>query len=168
MTEMHEIDVIAWPAAQRRMLDLRAFLFATVVTPFVFAISGVIALGYGVVVTAGAAIFGFPAYLLFGVTGAYLALTRLSDGSKGGDLGALFITGILANAGSFALAYGYQLSEGGRYGDPVGDALTYAGLGLIAGPIQALIFGFLYRSWERDRPMHHTHPNQQEGETPCM
>lgn len=167
MTEITEKTLINWPDARRRTIDLRAFIFAASLTPFVFAITGVIGLIYGVVVTAAAAIMGFPAYLMFGLPGAYLALTRISDGSKGGDFGALFIMGILANAGSFVLAYFYQLSEGGRYADPVEDALLYAGLGLIAGPIQALIFGMMYRSWARPDACSTSNPQQHEGEMQC-
>lgn len=168
MTEISEKYLITWPAARRRNIDVGAFVFAAVLTPFAFAITGVIGLFYGVFITAGAAIMGFPAYLLFGLPGAYLALTRLSDGSKGGDFGALFIIGILANAGSFALAYAYLLYEGGRFVAPVDDALLYAGLGLIAGPIQALIFGMMYRNWESRNAKPHPSQKQREGETPCV
>ena len=78
MTEGSEIIHLDWPCTRRVPVDIRAFTIAAVLTPFVFGLSGMIAMFYGVFFTLGAAIMGFPAYLMFGLTGAYIALSRLS------------------------------------------------------------------------------------------
>ena len=168
MTEINERNALSWPPATRMPVDAKAFTIAATLTPFVFGVSGVIIMGYGIFFTLGAAIIGFPAYLLFGLPSAYIALGRLSDGSRSGDYGTLLIVGILANAGSFVLAYLFQLNEGSPYADPIEDALIYAGLGLIAGPVQALIFGWLYRLWAREPERNTKIPKQTKGVTPCV
>ncbi len=168
MTERNEIVYLSWPSAKRMPVDARALIIAAVLTPFVFGFSGVIVMLYGAFFTLGAAIVGFPAYLLFGLPGAFIALSRVSDGSRSGDYGALFLIGLLANAGSFVMAYLYQLNFGSAYANAVEDAQIYAGLGLLAGTAQALIFGWIYRSWAREPQRNINIRKQTKGDTPCV
>ena len=166
MTERVEILDQMVPLHQRRTIVVRAFIWASVLTPFLFAISGVILIGYGLLVTFVAAVLGFPAYLAFGIPGAYWALTRWSSGGRGEDYLALLYIGVLGNLGSFVGAFLYTLIFEGSSADPVESGIWYAGLGLIFGPIQALIFCAVYRGLAEPDRADTTH--QQQGEAPCV
>ena len=169
MTERSEIIDRMLPARTRRVIIWRAFIWAAVATPVILAISGAIFLGYGVIVTLFAAILGFPAYVAFGIPAAFLALSRLSDGSRGADYLALFVVGIFANIGSFAGAYLYSLITEGPGTRPTDDAIWYAALGLVFGPIQALIFGAVYRSLtvQKRTPKSIQLKTRKQGDVPC-
>lgn len=127
-------------------VDWRAFALAMVLTPFLFAISGVILLFYGVLITASAAVLGLPALIIGGVPAAIIAITRmpLADGRAsvgnlvGSGLCAHFLTSIL-----FVLAILAAPLQAGHLGAFLPSYLMF---GVIAAPIEALIFALLYRS----------------------
>ncbi|MEM0988415.1 MAG: hypothetical protein AAGK00_06000 [Pseudomonadota bacterium] len=133
-------------------VDWRAFLNAAWITPVVFAVSGLVFLFYGVFVTVAAVVLGLPAMLFVGLPMAYLAITRCRDREGRASLAAILGAGLLAHLitapvmpGIYVLIY-----SGVTYGNAVG---FYATWGLAAAPIQALIFGLLYRSIERAEPI---------------
>ena len=165
MTERNEIIGRMLPTGTRRVIIWRAFIWAAATTPIILALSGVIFLGYGVIVTLFAAVLGFPAYVAFGIPAAFLALSRLSDGARGADYLALLVVGVFANIGSFAGAYLYSLVTQGPGTRPIEDAIWYAALGLVFGPIQALIFGVVYRS--QTVPSSTRPKTRDQGDVPC-
>lgn len=127
-------------------VDWAVFILAAVLTPVIFAVSGTVILFFGVFLTIGAVIMGAPAYLTLGLLAAYLTITRHAgpDGlpGYGRSMGAAFLATLAAWPGAVAvLMWG---------GDPLGAAVeganVYVGLGLIAGPIQGLLFASIYRA----------------------
>lgn len=133
------------PSAQRYPVSWRSFTIAATATPFVFAVAGVLGAGVGVFFTLGAAILGFPAYLLLGLPAAYFAIARFRNRKGRADVIAITLTGFVANAGSLPLAYLGLVLSGESDGQAADLALTYAGLGMVAAPVMALIFGVIYR-----------------------
>ena len=144
MTEMTGYINAMLPSAQRYRVSWGSFAIAAATTPFVFAVAGVPVAGVGAFYTVGAAVLGFPAHLLLGLPAAYVAITRFRDRKGKVDLLAITLIGFVANAGSLPLAY-LGLSQSGESMRQVADlALLYAGLGMIAAPVMALIFGVIY------------------------
>ena len=84
------------PAAIR--VDRKAFVIAAVLTPFLFALSGVILLGYGFFVTASAAVLGLPALVLLGYPIAWLVISRLPGSDGKAPLGGLCLGSLVALA----------------------------------------------------------------------
>ena len=122
-----------------------AFVAAAVLTPLVFSLTGVIFLLYGVVVTAYAAILGLPAMICLGLPLAYLAISRvpLSDGTA--SVGAIATSGFIANGLALPLGFGVLTLSGQDAGSAWAFMLFYCGCGLLAAPLQAAIFGVVYR-----------------------
>lgn len=152
MTEISVKEVIFLPDAAHHPVDWRAFIFAAVLTPFVFALSGALGLLFGALFTSVAAVLSIPAYLLFGLPTFYYVITRY--GRPTGWSGAFWmaIAGLMANAGSLPLAYYFQLIQGSPISQAQEDALIYAGLGLLCAPIMAVIFGLIFGAWARKVP----------------
>ena len=144
MTEITDrYDTPQQEAAPR--IDWGAFVAAAVVAPMWFAATGVLAFGYGLAFTLVAAVMSLPAYVLFGLPAFYLAIRsfRTQDGRP--DIQAIVLSGFIANALSFPLAYFYGLYSGWAEAQAHGKALWYAGLGMLAAPMIALQFGLSYR-----------------------
>ncbi|MEM7745765.1 MAG: hypothetical protein AAF409_18860 [Pseudomonadota bacterium] len=131
---------------RRVRIDWGAFVLAAVLAPVIFAISGLVLLFYGVFLTIGAVVMGAPVYLTLGLAAAYLAITRHAgpDGlpGYGACLGAAFLATLAAWPGAVAVV----MWGGDPLAAAIGHATTYVFLGLIAGPIQGLLFAWIYRA----------------------
>ena len=124
-----------------------AFIAAAILTPILFALSGIVFFFYGVVITAYAAVLGLPAMILLGLPCAYLVITRRPAQDGLASLGDITMSGLAANF----LAFPFGVLVIAVLGEPISDAiqvvLFYCGCGLIAAPVEALIFGLLYRTF---------------------
>ncbi|MEM9063176.1 MAG: hypothetical protein AAGD13_22170 [Pseudomonadota bacterium] len=147
MTEITDIRAIA-PHGTRPAVDWFAFIFAALTTPVVFGVSGILGLVYGILVTGVAAVLSLPAYVAFGLPAFFLSITRFRSRAGRPDLMVITIFGFLANGLSLPMAYAYSLYDGASEARAIDSALTYAGLGMVAAPVMALIFGLIYRGLE--------------------
>ncbi len=130
-------------------IDWRAFLIAIVVTPFAFAPTGVIFMGYGVVVTLVAAVVGLPAMILIGGPLAYLAITRFPAADGRVSLGAGALTGLIAIVLAGPLGVVAMVIWGESATEAAVVMLYYVAFGLIAAPLEGLIFAAIYRRFAR-------------------
>lgn len=156
MTEIYVIPYKRWPLDRYCDVDVGRFVLATVATPVLFAISGVGIAGVGFLFTVVAAVLSIPAYLLLGLPVFHYVIRHHQDRSGKVDRVAMALAGFVVNAGSLPLAYAYLLLEGHDTGRAAETALWYAGLGMLAAPIMALIFAEVYRGSSRRtaQPVH--------------
>lgn len=145
MTEMIVDTDMVWPTERHRDLNIRRFVLATFATPVLFAISGLLILGGGVLFTIVAAILSLPAYVLLGLPAFRYVIRHHRNRFGQVDRTAMALAGFAVNAGSLPLAYAYQLADGQSAGEAANLALWYAGLGMLAAPVMALIFAEVYR-----------------------
>ena len=127
-------------------VHIGAFLVAAVATPFLFAALGLAFMGFGVLITAYAAILGLPAMVLLGLPGAYLVITRRPRADGTASLGNFAMSGLAANLLAFPLGLLVLVVLGQSLAEAFSVMLFYCSCGLIAAPIQALIFGCLYQA----------------------
>lgn len=121
-----------------------AFAFAVILTPVIFAATGVVFLVYGVFITAAAALLGLPAYLVIGVPLMWLAIRTYGRPGARLRVGSIILAAILADLIAFPFAALFFMTEGSVV-SALNEALIYATLGFFAAMGQGLIFGLLYR-----------------------
>ncbi|MEL7000865.1 MAG: hypothetical protein AAFP68_21665, partial [Pseudomonadota bacterium] len=121
----------------------------------------------GLAFTLVAAVLGFPAYVLCGLPAFYLSIRsfRARDGRP--DIEAIVLSGFIANALSFPLAYFYGLYSGWAEAQAHGKALWYAGLGMLAAPMIALQFGLCYRRAVTQAPDTFDRVSSMTGDQQC-
>lgn len=132
-------------------LDLPVFMLAVILTPILYGLSGAILLGYGVFFTAGAAIMGLPAYLLGGIPAAALAISRLPERSGRASIGSIVGTGLCAHFVTTAIFAAILLIGPVESPGLVKFLPDYLFLGIIAAPLEALVFALIYRRFARVR-----------------
>ena len=127
-------------------LHVPAFVAASLLSPLIFGCSGVILAGYGILITAYAAFLGLPAMILLGLPLAYVAITRrpLQDGTA--SVGDITAAGFVANFLAFPLGVIVLIFPLMDLGAALSFMMFYCGCGLIAAPLQAAIFGVLYKA----------------------
>ena len=128
-------------------LDCRVFAIALVLTPFLFGLSGVILLGYGVFITGAAAVLGLPAYLLGGIPAAVVAITRMPERSGRASIGSIVGAGLCAHLLTTALFALVVMMGPFETAALVAFLPSYLMFGLIAAPLEALIFALIYRRY---------------------
>lgn len=131
-------------------VDWRSFALAMFLTPILFALSGVILLFYGVFITASAAVLGLPALIIGGIPAAIIAITRMPRNDGRASVGTLVGSGLCAHFLTAVLIVLAILAAPTETGEVAAFLPGYLMFGMIAAPIEALIFALLYRSFARD------------------
>lgn len=150
MTEVTNCRLCLEPAAHT--VRLWPFLAAALLAPLTFAALGVIGLHIGLMLTVISAAMSLPGYICLGLPAAWLAI-RYGPDTNGltPDLGRITTYALIAVAMLVPLGTLFMMIIDGMHVETAfKGALGYAGIGLIVGPIEALLFAYWYRKFTRN------------------
>ncbi|MFK7941424.1 MAG: hypothetical protein AB8B85_00680 [Paracoccaceae bacterium] len=147
MTEIAARVTLQHTTDARHRVDLRAFILAAFLAPLTLAAAGVVALHGGLLISVITAVMSLPGYICLGLPAAWLAIRHGPDSvGKAPDLGR--ITGYALIAAALLIPLGVpvlMVLSNASFAAATQSAAGYAGIGLIVGPIEALLFAAWYR-----------------------
>lgn len=115
------------------------FATSAVATPLLLGVGGAI-----FIVPAFAAYFGIWAYIVLGLPLFWLAITWCPGAIARRDAAPFIVAGFVANLGTYPLYLLFPELSGASSAEAGDWALFCAGFGLVFGPLNGLIFGWLY------------------------